>query len=226
MSRSRILAVLLSAALALAACGGGDDDSAGSSGTELVGLFAIEPGECTEAGASGSTFRMVQPGGDPASGPFMDNGDSSCGDKSWSPLVPGADGGLRTGGYQPQIEPFFDENGNSTSRSIAEPTTFFAVGFGLSTNETDPQTEVDVPAPTATVADGVLQVELSALSVSWNEQFFNQGSPKPGQDAPLATGEYDAETGRYSLDWTSLIEGGPFDGFTGVWHLEGSFTEA
>lgn len=26
------------------------------------------------------------------------------------------------------------------------------------------------------------------------------------------------------IEWTSLIVGGSFDGFTGVWHLEGIYT--
>jgi hypothetical protein len=29
--------------------------------------------------------------------------------------------------------------------------------------------------------------------------------------------------GRYTLEWKSLIVGGPFNGFTGRWHLEGTF---
>lgn len=40
---------------------------------------------------------------------------------------------------------------------------------------------------------------------------------------PPATGTYDSETRRFTLQWTSLIVGGPFNGFTGVWHLEGVF---
>ena len=34
------------------------------------------------------------------------------------------------------------------------------------------------------------------------------------------------ETGAFVLEWTSLISGGSFDGVTGVWHLEGTFTPA
>ena len=29
------------------------------------------------------------------------------------------------------------------------------------------------------------------------------------------------ETGRITLEWTSLIDGGPFNRFLGHWHLEG-----
>ena len=61
-----------------------------------------------------------------------------------------------------------------------------------------------------------LTADLSALSVSWNGQYFNQGAGR-------ATGTIDTGSGRYRLDWTSPIKGGPFNGFTGVWHFEGSF---
>ncbi|QBS43209.1 hypothetical protein [Nocardia sp. CS682] len=52
---------------------------------------------------------------------------------------------------------------------------------------------------------------------------------KPTADAaqgPSATGTYDAKTRKFTLQWTSLIVGGPFNGFTGVWHLEGVFEPA
>ena len=52
------------------------------------------------------------------------------------------------------------------------------------------------------------------------------------EKAPAATitgksarGTYDAKTGKFVLEWTSLIQGGPFNQFTGVWHLEGTFVK-
>jgi hypothetical protein len=36
-------------------------------------------------------------------------------------------------------------------------------------------------------------------------------------------GTYDRSIHAYSLEWTSHIDGGPFNGFTGMWHLEGTF---
>jgi hypothetical protein len=66
--------------------------------------------------------------------------------------------------------------------------------------------------------------DLSALNAAWNGQQFNQGAPKPGASPPgNATGTYDAKTGAYTLEWSSPIAGGPFNGFTGVWHFEGTF---
>jgi len=40
---------------------------------------------------------------------------------------------------------------------------------------------------------------------------------------PAATGAYNPADHHYTLQWTSPIVGGPFNGFTGVWHLEGQF---
>jgi hypothetical protein len=231
VSRPRIRSlVAVAVALGLlAACGGDDDKPAeASEGTSLVGVFGVAPGACSDGAATGSSFRMVQPGGTLDAGPFVSNGDSTCADQTWTPLVPGTEGGLRTGGYQPQPEVAFGADGASTATAVIAPAPFFAVGFGMSSNETDPQTGTAVPAPSISDDGGVLSGDLSALSVGWNGQHFNQGAPKPGADATPEDlrGTYDPETHAYTLDWSSAIEGGPFDGFTGIWHLEGTFTPA
>jgi hypothetical protein len=63
--------------------------------------------------------------------------------------------------------------------------------------------------------------------VAWNGQQFSQGSPKPDGSRPGITsdpkGSYAAKTGKYTLEWASQVVGGPFNGFTGSWHLEGTF---
>ncbi|WP_405491111.1 hypothetical protein [Nocardia sp. NBC_00511] len=54
----------------------------------------------------------------------------------------------------------------------------------------------------------------------------HQWFDRPKADAaqgPSATGSYDPKTRAFTLQWTSLIVGGPFNGFTGVWHLEGTY---
>jgi hypothetical protein len=161
----------------------------------------------------------------------VSNADSSCGDKTYSALAPGSDGGLVTGKYQAQPDPPFDATKNGLASKIIAPTKFFAVGFAASTNAKDPQTGADVPAPEVSVdASGKLTGKLAALSVAWNGQQFNQGSPKPDGSKPGITsdlaGTYDSVSGAYALDWASQIVGGPFNGFTGVWHLEGTFARS
>jgi hypothetical protein len=214
------------ALVALAGCGGGSAKSSESKGTRLTGLFAVAAGTCTGGTAGGSTFRMVNPGGTVAKGPFVANADSSCTDKTVTLLAPGTAGGLRAGTYQAETSPAFLANGSSTSADIVAPVSFFAVKFGVSTNATDPQTRKATALPTVTRDGKTLTADLSSWAVAWNGQHFNQGAPKPGASGGQATGTFDEGTGRFTLDWTSKIAGGPFNGFTGVWHLEGSYRSA
>lgn len=203
--------------------------SAAPAAAPVAGTLGIDAGSCSGGAASGSTFRMILPSGD-TSGPFVSNGDSTCDDQTYTLLEPGSDGGLVLGDYQPAPSPAFDSNGNGRADRIIEPTMFFGVGFAIASNPTDPQTGQDVPAPTITADGGSLSGDLQAIGAAWNDQDFNQGAPKPG-NAPAGltagpTGTFDPATGAYTLDWTSQIEGGPFDKFTGVWHLEGTLRKA
>ena len=231
--RSAVSALLAVLALVAGACGGGgDNNKAEASGAEqLVGLFRLAPGDCTAAGVtSGSSFRMINPGGKAGEGPYISNGDSPCGDKTYSPMFAGSDGGLRTGAYQPEVAPPFDAGGNGVTESIAKGVPFFAVRFAVATNEKDPQTGGKAPMPTIEVKDGKLSGNISAFAASWNNQHFNQGAPKPDGSMPgltlIPTGTYDQATKKFSLEWSSQIVGGPFNNFTGVWHFEGTFEKA
>ncbi len=203
--------------------------SAAPNAAPLTGTLGIDAGSCSAGAASGSTFRMILPSGD-TSGPFVSNGDSTCDDQTYTLLRPGSDGGLVLGDYQPAPAPPFDGNGNGRADRIIEPTMFFGVGFAIASNPTDPQTKKDVPAPSVGADGGALSGDLQAIGAAWNDQNFNQGAPKPG-NAPAGltakpTGTFDSSSGAYTLDWASQIEGGPFDKFTGVWHLEGTLRTA
>lgn len=251
-SRKRsVVATALAVVLALgglAGCGSDGDDSKFSG--ELVGLLKLTPGSFADGKVSGTWFRMVT-----ISGEYMKNADSPADGGQATLLEPGSSGGLRFGGYQSHPKPAFDRNGNSLSKAITLPTDFFGVAFSIGTNPVDPQTKADVAPPKVTVKDGKVTADLSSWGVTWNNQVFNQGAPKPVPDTgakapgqekaekvwdwvagkylesappatttgPPATGTYDEKTGRIVLEWTSLIVGGPFGGFTGMWHLEGTF---
>lgn len=52
--------------------------------------------------------------------------------------------------------------------------------------------------------------------------YLDAAPPSATKGAP-ARGTYDPKTKRFTLEWTSLISGGPFNNFTGLWHLEGTF---
>ena len=230
--RKLLIGVAAVAMVAGAACGNDSDKKTEAGSTEtattLTGLFRVDTGQCTDAGVTaGSWFRMIEPGGKAGEGPFVPNGDSICGDKTWSPLKPGTDGGLITGVYQAQPAEPFDADGRGTAASILAPTPFFAVAFANATNPVDPQTNAKTSTPTISVTAGKLSGDLSAFAAAWNQQHFNQGAPKPDGARPGLTagpsGTYDSATKRYVLDWSSQIFGGPFNNFTGVWHLEGTY---
>lgn len=252
------LGVTLIAALGGACSNGktGNRDAAENKGQrELIGLFRFTPGKDDGGKLTGTWFRMVQPGGNAKSGPYMTNSDSPADGGKATLLTPGTSGGLRTGGYQSQPAPAFDGGGNSLAAAITEPTRFFGVKFSISTNKLDPQTKTPVAPPAVVEKDGKIFADVSAWAASWNNQDFNQGAPKPVQStaakapgqqkaerawdwvsqkwldaAPKATvsgggatGTYNRKTRAFVLEWTSHIEGGPFNGFTGFWHLEGVY---
>jgi hypothetical protein len=68
---------------------------------------------------------------------------------------------------------------------------------------------------------------LAVAAVATIRQSFNQGTPKPDGTLPSPTtplsGTYDPATRQFTLQWKSLIVGGPFNGFTGLWRLGGTF---
>ena len=195
---------------------------------QLSGTFKLAPGSYSSTGAAtGSYFRMVTPGGSPQSGPFFSNPDSTASDKTYTLVRPGTDSGLATGTYQPSPDPPFDANGNARANRIIQPQRFGGVDFSLTTNPQDPQTGTAVAAPAIRLDGGALAGDLRAISAEWNRQHFNQGSPKPGGGSPGRTtavhGTYDPASKAFVVEWASQIVGGPFNGFTGVWHLEGTY---
>jgi hypothetical protein len=92
------------------------------------------------------------------------------------------------------------------------------------------QTGTPDPLPKIVDTGGTLSGQITAWVAQWNGQSFNQGTPKPNGTLPAPTtaltGTYDAATHGFTLAWKSLIVGGPFNGFTGSWHLAGTFVPA
>lgn len=228
---ARRLAIGLVALIVLAtgSIAGASTSAKKKSTGKLVGTFQVEAADCADgAPTSGSYFRMIQPGGTVEAGPFLPNGDSACGDQTYSSLAPGTDGGFINGKFQPQPDPPLDAAGNGLADAILEPTTFFALNFAVSTNETDPQSGESVkPLSIKASKSGELSGDTTAFSVAYGGQQFNQGAPKPDGSLPgltsELTGTYDKKTGEFEMEWVTQIVGGPFDTFTGVWHFEGTF---
>jgi hypothetical protein len=203
---------------------------AAAAGTPLVGTFSIAAGSCSGGTASGTYLRMVLSGGTNSGGPYFSNSDSSCSDNSYTPLAPGSAGGLITGSYQAAPSPAFDSAGNALADQITAPVPFEGVKFATATNPVDPQTGLHVPAPSIVATGDTLSGSIEAFAVTWNNQQFNQGSPKPGGGSPgnttPVTGTYNPATGAYVLQWSSQVVGGPFNGFSAFWNLTGIFRPA
>ena len=151
---------------------------------------------------TGSYIRLREP----KSGPFFKNPYSADTNKTYTLVTSGSQGGLRTGVTQPAPTPAFDAKGNSLSGAIIKPANFTGILFGLATTS----------APSISVSDNKLTGQLDGLVAQWNKQTFKQGG--------TVTGTYNAKTHRYVLTWTSLVSGGPFNGFTGYWRLQGTFS--
>jgi hypothetical protein len=195
-----------------------------SSGTQLNGTFEIEAGvEHPDGLISGTYFRMV--------GVINDN--SPFANKQYTPLSPGAEGGLETFAYQEPPVPAFANGdlGGALANAIVQPQNFFNVNFSIVTARTDQQEGLPDPLPQIVDTNGKLSGQTTAWNAQWNGSSFNQGAPKANGtlvadeegSTTLPTGTYDAATRHYVLTWTSVIVGPPFNGFVGEWHLEGTF---
>jgi hypothetical protein len=165
-----------------------------------------------------------------ANGKFFDNPDSTCANKAYTLVSPGAQGGFVTGKYQPNPTPAFNAQGGALADGIVQPQLFSAIDFSIATDKVDPQTGLTVPLPAISLKKGKLSGQVEAWSASWNKLYFNQGSPKPdgthpGLTRPLS-GTYNSKTHAFVITWTSQVVGGPFNGFTGFWHLAGTFSAA
>jgi hypothetical protein len=220
---SAVLAGITLATLPLA----GSTAGASAGKRALVGTFKLDPGACFGAAVSGTYFRMIFPNGNVNTGKFFDNPDSTCPNKTFTLAVPGTAGGFTTDAFQPNPTPAFSATGGALASAIVQPQGFAAINFSMSTNRVDPQTGKAVPAPSISVQNGKLSGQMTAWSAAWNKLHFNQGSPKPGGRRPgltgPVTGTYNAKTHAFVLTWTSQVVGGPFNGFTGYWHLSGTF---
>lgn len=176
----------------------------------LNGTFLIQ---------AGSYFRMKYPTGNR----YFRNPDSSARDKTYTSLRGGTAGGLVTGTYQGQPRRGFDSRGNSLASSIIRPAKFAGINFGLGTFTADPQSRRSVPRPSFNLSGTTITGQTTAVTAAWNKQYFNQGAPKPGAGGTVRLGAYNPKNRRYVLTWSSRIKGGPFNGFTGIWRLIGTF---
>jgi hypothetical protein len=212
------LLALSLAAGAVAATSLGASSHAASS-RALVGTFKLQRGTFSGGRPHGTYFGMLNPGGRG----YFKNPDSTSRDKRYTLGTPGSDGGLVTGRFQPHPTPPFDGRGNAKASRIIRPQPFTSIRFGVASLRVDPQTRKSVAAPTARVSGRRLTLRIPGFTAEWNKQYFNQGAPKPNGAGAAATGTYDPRTRHFVVTWRSQVVGGPFNSFSGFWHLEGTF---
>lgn len=219
----------LASALAIAALALLCAAAAAPAATPLSGTLSIAPGKYVPAGRgqpahyTGSYFRMILPG---SVDKYFRNPNSTAKDKTYTLFTPGAQHGLKLGSFQPPPNPAFASDGFALADSIVRPLPFAGIDFSISTAATDAQSGLPDTAPSLSVTGDRLTGDFSAWTAGWNSIYFNQGAPKPGPEpypgfTKPVTGIYDKRTRAYQIIWYSLIVGGPFNGFTGYWHLQG-----
>jgi hypothetical protein len=197
-------------------------------GEPMLGRFELTTGSAPIGqNPSGTFVEMLN-----ASGGALPNLSSPAANKDYTTFTPGVDDGLSTVAYEPAPSPAFagGTSGNALADDIVQPVGFEGTNFSIDTNPTDVQTSHPDPIPQIYDDNGTLSGQITAWDAQWNGQSFNQGTPKPDGTSPGATtalsGTYDAATGAFTLSWRSQIVGGPFDGFSGYWHLAGTFVPA
>jgi len=224
--RLRRLALIATVAMSVLAAGA----SLAAAATPLSGTLSIAPGKYVPAKKgkaahyTGSYFRMILPGGVDK---YFRNSNSKAKDKSYTLFTPGTERGLRLGSFQPPPTPAFASDGFALASSIVKPLPFAGIDFSISTAPTDAQSALTDTPPSLSVTGNRVTGNFNAWTAGWNSIYFNQGSPKPGSEpfpgfTKPVTGTYDKKTKAYQLIWYSLIVGGPFNGFTGYWHLQGT----
>jgi hypothetical protein len=159
---------------------------------QLNGVFHIGPG---------SYIRMGTPGGG-----FFKNPYAKDANKTYTPILSGVGGGIRTGVVQNAPSPAFDRHGNSRADSIITPTNFTGISFGV----------VTTVVPSFSLSGNTITGHLRHLYAEWNKQTFLQGN--------TVYGTYNSRTHHYVLTWQTEVQGGPFDGYTGHWRLTGTFS--
>jgi hypothetical protein len=219
-ARARVALAALTLALIASLSSTGAASSAGVS--KLTGTLSLSAGKLSRGRYTGTYFRMLLPG---ATDRYFANPDSRARDKTYTLLRPGSDGGLALGRYQPPPSPAFSSNGFALARRVTLPEKFASIEFSISTAAKDAQSGGSVGAPSLTAEGTRLTGNVSAWTAEWNKIYFNQGAPKPNGAYPgltrPVTGTYNRGTRAFTITWYSAIVGGPFNGFTGYWHLQG-----
>ena len=145
------------------------------------------------------------------------------------PLTLGAHSDMTIGGYDggPRVSADILETAIVANVFIIPPTEGFAF--------TAPNDDFNsgFPPPTGDITNGIATLDLSSWTLWWNGGILNQGTNSLCNVADFvitfettcssgpAVITYDAATGVFTADWSSVIISGTWQGNVGYWHLEG-----
>lgn len=126
--------------------------------------------------------------------------------------------------------PNFDGSGNAdkTAGIVGFDFGFFGPvsAYTIPDNKNDPNNiQVGVyPAPSGDITGGTMTLDLSAWTAGWNGNEFNQGGSTSGTMTISNLVDNGNGTFDFLAEWSSLIVGGPFNGNTGYWDVQGTAT--
>lgn len=152
---------------------------------------------------------------------FAPNGDSRAAAITKPTKFFGVDFSISTNRTDPQ-----------TKTAVAPPTVYLEDGrltadlsaWGVTWNKQ--VFNQGAPKPVTSTGAKAIGQEKAEKVWDWVAGKYLESAQAPTITGKGATGTYDAATGRFTLDWTSLIVGGPFNRFIGRWHLEGTFVKS
>jgi hypothetical protein len=224
-----VLLVTLAALLATASL---------ASATKLKGSIQLTTGSNT-APYTGSWVRLYQTAlgpSDPAG--YFVNPSSPAADQSYTPLVNGTQG-VELNAAQPIASPAFDGSGNSLTNTILTPEAFAGVNFSAYvTKNTAKKAKFGKKGlilqivKDSNVTDPISSADFTGWTIAWG------GDPNyatPGSTPDINGGNLTGSVtwlnakkhklgGTITLNWSSTISEPPFQAYTAVWQLEGTYT--
>jgi hypothetical protein len=248
----RVVAALAMSLLLLVGCSSHHHQSAGPQpliglfrlapgavdGDKITGTWfrMVQPGGTPEAGpympngdspAQGGTTTLISPGaaGGLRTGgyqsepnPGFDHGDSLAASIMTPTKFFAVKFGVSTNPIDPQTQ-----RAASTPSATADGDKLTADLSAWAASWNGQEFNQGAPKPPDKQAPQVAGQQQAQQVWDWVAQKWLKLPSSDQPQGPPATGTYDPATRHFTLQWTSLIVGGPFNGFTGVWHLEGVF---
>jgi hypothetical protein len=231
-SHGRLLVALLVSVAALLAA------TTAASATTLKGTITLTTGADSSPYA-GSWVRLYQTADGPSNpaGYFV-NPSSPAADQSYTPLVNGTQGvTLKT--IIPLASPAFDGSGNSLTNTLLTPEPFAGVNFSAYVPKNTAKKAkfgkkglVLEIAKDKNATDPITSADFTGWTIAWggDSNYATPGST-PDVDGGNLTGSVTWTNpkkhklgGTIALTWSSPISEPPFQAYTAVWQLQGTYT--